>query len=82
MSKQVSSLKSARKARGMSVQAVAKATGLDASSISRIERGAQQPTPANAKRLAEVLGVPVLSILYPEAPADQLTAGSDQREAA
>lgn len=82
MSKHVSALKAARKARGLSVYAVATATGLDASSISRIERGEQTPTPASAKKLAEALGVPVMTILFPESADEQLAAGANQRAAA
>ncbi|MGH3217916.1 MAG: helix-turn-helix domain-containing protein [Streptosporangiaceae bacterium] len=46
----------ARKARGMTQQQLSEASGVPQADISRIERGAGNPTEATLQRLAEGLG--------------------------
>lgn len=77
-----SPLRRARKALGLTVHAVAEKSGLDASSVSRIERGEQVPPAATAKRLAAAVGLSAMEILFPNDPAEKLTRRPNQRKAA
>jgi transcriptional regulator with XRE-family HTH domain len=52
-------LKRVRRERGFSIQALAEATGLETSTIWRIETGQQHARPSTAKLLADALGVAV-----------------------
>lgn len=45
-----------RRKRGMSQAAIARATGANPSSISRIESGKEPPYPFRARRIADALG--------------------------
>ena len=54
-----------REAYGITLTDFATRAGLDKSSLSRIETGDQQPTPATVKRIAGELGVPIGVITYP-----------------
>ena len=78
-------LKRLRTKRGVSQEAVAGATGIDQSTISRIENGAPT-TPENATKLVEYFGreqITELHILYPERyPADPEQANASARAAA
>lgn len=56
----------ARKAKGMTVYDLAAEVGLTPGAISRIERGIRSARPANAKKLAEVLDLPIEDVLFPE----------------
>jgi transcriptional regulator with XRE-family HTH domain len=59
-------LQRARQARGMSQTALAAAAGkMSCSEISRFERGYGKPYPAQAQRLADVLGLNASELLEP-----------------
>lgn len=63
-------LEQERKRRGLSQTALAAAAGkLSASDISRIEREWQKPYPAQAKRIARVLGLKPDELTEPAAPS-------------
>lgn len=47
-------LREARKKRGLTLSALAKLTGLNLNTISRIERG-RQPSPTSLKKISEAL---------------------------
>jgi transcriptional regulator with XRE-family HTH domain len=51
-------LKRARKARGMTQEALGLAAGLDAAVISRIEAGQREPRVTNITKIAKALEVP------------------------
>ncbi len=61
-------LKQQRLARGETLEAVAFRAGTDASNLSRIERGQQQPSAALLEALARALGLKVADI-YDTEPA-------------
>ena len=65
----MSSIKDARKKKGMTVYQVAKALGVTAGVISRVERGLVGLRPSNAKKLAEILDLTVEQVLFPEEKA-------------
>jgi transcriptional regulator with XRE-family HTH domain len=50
-------LRELRKERGLSLEAVSVLAGLDIATLSRIERGIQQPRPDTVVRLARGLGI-------------------------
>lgn len=58
-------MKEARKRKGMTQIELANAVGASQAHISKLENGTEQVSPDLAKRLAEVLGLDVVKILYP-----------------
>lgn len=57
-----------RRARGLTQQELAEASGVARSHLARIERGeVDEPRPDTLRRLADALGVEVLDLLYGEA---------------
>jgi len=63
-------LRSLRCAAGLSVNGLAAASGVEASTISRIERGlTEEPWPKTVKALADVLGVAVADLALTEVAA-------------
>ena len=60
------SIVAARKKKGLSQQELAEKVGCTQTNISHIELGRQNPTPQMAKKIADVLEINVLSILYPK----------------
>lgn len=61
-------IKQKRLAQGATIEQIAHGAGLDPSNLSRIERGAQDPSSTLVVRIATSLGVTV-GELYGEAPA-------------
>lgn len=72
-----SPLRALRKSRHLSLEQVAAATGTDTGNLSRIERGAQTPSKALAKKLADYFGPPLteIHIFFPEKFADGFSVG-------
>lgn len=62
-------LKAQRSARGLSLEALASASGVSRSMISDIERGSRMPTVLVLARLATALGVTVSRLMGEEQPA-------------
>lgn len=62
-------LKAARKAKGLTVQDVARSCGITPGSVSRIERGLMGTTPETAKKLAAVLGIDPAEVIFVERAA-------------
>lgn len=60
-----------RQSRGLTLEAVGYLTGLDKSTVSRVERGRVQPQPETVVRLARALGLSVASLRA------MLASGSD-----
>ena len=56
-------LKEAREKAGLSLETLAKATGVSAAAISRYEHGIRAPRIHIAKKLGELLGVPWYEII-------------------
>ena len=56
----------ARKKAGLTQQQLAKAMGVYQSAISKYESGELAVTPMRAKKMASVLDIDVLAILYPK----------------
>ena len=54
-----------RKERGLTTTAFAREVGIQQGSMSHIENGTREPSPPVAKRMAEVLKVPLGAILAP-----------------
>lgn len=65
----MNNMKRARKLKGMTVYEVADKVGITAGAISRIERGKSGVRVGNAKKLAEVLGISIEEVLFPEEKA-------------
>jgi len=65
-------LRQLRFERGLSVGALARAAGLAASTVSRLETGARRLTLAHVERLARALDVPTDTLLTTGAPGDRL----------
>ena len=61
-------LKDSRKAKGLTQTALAAAVGCDQATISKYESGAASPTTELAPKLAELLDLPVVRVLYPRRP--------------
>lgn len=63
-----SPLKQARMKRGMTLQQVAAAVGVDSGNLSRIERGQQVPNKELAEKLANFFNgdITEIQIIYPE----------------
>lgn len=61
-------LRRQRKARGLSLESVAKAVGSDTGNLSRIERRLAGASPGLAEKIVKHLGAPLdeLQVLYPE----------------
>lgn len=57
-------LKAARQKRGLTQAVVAAEIGRDQGTVSKYESGVTRVDPAVAPRLAELLGVPILDVLY------------------
>lgn len=70
--------KVARQLRGMTQEHIGKAVGIHQETISRIESGKMEPSVSAARRIAEVLGVPLhyLRFAAEDAPAVQPAAPS------
>lgn len=62
-------LRAARKARGLSLDAAARLSGVSRSMVSQIERGESSPTVATLWNLTRALGVDFAGLLAPDAPA-------------
>jgi transcriptional regulator with XRE-family HTH domain len=58
-------IRSARKAKGLTQVDLAAAAGTKQSIISKLENGSR-PSVELAPRLSAILGIPVLSMLYPD----------------
>lgn len=56
----------ARKRKGISQIELAEKVGCTQTNISHIELGRQSPTPVLAKKIADILEMNVLDILYPD----------------
>lgn len=59
-------LRKAREQAGLTIAELATAAGVDRGNLSRIERGRTNASLESAERLAKVLGISELEILYPE----------------
>lgn len=59
-------LRKIRKGRGYSLVQASEILGIDASHLSRIERGLQRPSPDVAELLSKLFGVSEIQLLYPE----------------
>lgn len=55
-----------RRDRGLTQIALAAAVGTDSGNISRMERMLQRPSPEMAERLAKVLHISEMKLIYPE----------------
>ena len=64
---EVSELREIRKARGLTLESVAFLAGCDVATISRIERGLQDPRPEMAVKISRALGVSINRIVEPKA---------------
>lgn len=62
----MSKIKAAREAKGLTLRQVADLSGLDPSSVSRIERGVLGTRPDSARRLGAVLGIDAADIVFME----------------
>lgn len=62
-------IKTARLRARMTAVELAKAVEMSPGAISKIERGLMGVRPRNAKKLAEVLGMDVTEVLFPEEKA-------------
>lgn len=72
------SLRAARAARGLSLDAVAKISGVSRSMVSQIERGESSPTVAVLWNLTQALGVDFAGLVAPRAaPAVAVTRAAD-----
>lgn len=58
---------------GLSLRALAEASGVSPSMISDIERASKSPTVATLSALAEALGVPISALVEPPRPSGGLT---------
>jgi len=65
-------LRAARRARGLSLDAVAQLSGVSRSMVSQIERGASSPTVATLWNLARALSLDLCALLAPQPPAIQV----------
>lgn len=75
----ITPLRQARKRRGLTIQHVSNAVGIDTGNLSRIERGIQVPSKQLAEKLARFFGdLNELQIIYPE----RFIGGSDGCKAA
>ena len=77
-------VKARRKALGLTLRALAARSGVSASMISDVERGAKSPTVATLALLADALGQPIAKLLQvPTAPAGriQVFRGAERRTA-
>ncbi|MBL6458160.1 helix-turn-helix transcriptional regulator [Belnapia sp. T6] len=76
-------LRRLRQARGLTLDALAEAVGLDKGYLSRLERGQKAPSIATLLRLAGSLGVSVAELLGETLPADavRITRASRRRAA-
>ncbi|MCB1889694.1 MAG: helix-turn-helix transcriptional regulator [Rhodocyclaceae bacterium] len=62
----MSKIRAARVAKGLTLRQVADMSGLDPSSVSRIERGLLGTRPDSARRLGAVLGIDAADIVLME----------------
>lgn len=62
-------IKRARQEKGLKAKALAAKVELTPASVSKIERGLVGVSPEKAKRLAEVLGISIEDVLFPEEKA-------------
>lgn len=62
-------LKRARIAAGLTQRELADKVGKDQAAISRYEKGKLAPDLGVAPKLAKLLGLPILSVLYPDKQA-------------
>lgn len=65
-------LKEARRVQGLSLEAVAKLSGVSRSMVSQIERGESSPTIATLWNLTRALQVDFAGLLEDEGPSDQI----------
>jgi transcriptional regulator with XRE-family HTH domain len=65
-------LRRLRQARGLTLDALAEAVGLDKGFLSRLERGRKSPSVATLLRLSAALGVPVAELLGEALPEDAI----------
>lgn len=63
---QVTPLKKARKAKGYSQAGLAEVVGVSQATISSIENMIEPTSPAIAEKIANVLGISEMEILYPK----------------
>ena len=63
------SLRAVRERSGYSIRQLAEASGVSRSSISDIERGVQEPSPATVRNLAQALLVPTTALLLSDEEA-------------
>ncbi len=68
-----------RQARGLSLRALAAASGLSVNAISRIERGDSSPTVSSLQRLATALEVPLIEFFRVEPAVATVLVRKDQR---
>jgi len=61
-------LKDARKGKGLTQAALAASVGCDQATISKYENGSASPTTEIAPKLAGLLGLSVVQVLYPLDP--------------
>jgi transcriptional regulator with XRE-family HTH domain len=61
-------MKSARKAKRISQEELAEAVGLSTSQISRFERGTREPRAEDVRKIAEVLGLSIASLMEGSPP--------------
>lgn len=75
-----SPLRLARERRGLTINAVGQAVGIDPGNLSRIERGAQSPSLSSTEKLAAFFGneVTEVEILYPQRYVAAATEGAPQ----
>jgi len=74
-------VKARREALGLTMRTLAARSGISASMISDIERGAKSPTVSTLSMLAEAMGVPIAALVAPESAAPRrlhVTRGTEQ----
>ena len=73
-------MKAIRKARGISLQQLARQIGRDPGFLSKVENGQQGAGAGTLHRYAEELNVPIEAITHEEISRDQERPGSPHRE--
>lgn len=73
-------LRRLREERGMSMRALAVASGLSANALSMIERGKTSPSVNTLNKLAHALGIPIAAFFDPQPPRQKVVfVRSDER---
>lgn len=73
------SIRTLRLKRGMSLEALAKQTGLSRSGLSKVERGEAVPGTTNLSRIAEALGTTFAAIVSPPTEGEVVVLKADEQ---